>query len=379
MGKRLMNTCHSLISELEDAIKSGPMDNRVETLRRVTDLFVTDADRFSDEQIAVFDDVLGHLIDRIETKALAQLSRRLAPIERAPAEIIRRLAHADAIAVAAPVLAQSGRLTANDLVDVARTKSQAHLLAISGRTRIEELVTDVLLQRGDREVVHRLASNSGARFSESGFETLVKKSEADGDLAEIVGLRRDIPLRLFRELLQRATETVRSRLLASASPENQEEIRRVLSTIASHVDREATVTHDYAGAQRSVLLMQRNGTLNEAALLEFAKANRYAEMVAALSLLCSAPFDLIDHLLHSERKEVFLIPCKAAGFEWPTVRTILSNRSSAHRMSDQDLDQAKADYINLSKATAQRVLRFWQVRQAAAKQIDTQVPLGLAV
>ncbi len=262
-----MNTRHSLISELEDAIKSGPMDRRVETLRRVTDLFLTGADRFSDEQIAVFDDVLGHLIDRIETKALAELSRCLAPIERAPAEIIRRLAHADAITVAAPVLAQSGRLTANDLVDVARTKSQAHLLAISGRTRIEELVTDVLLQRGDREVVHRLASNSGARFSESGFETLVKKSEADGDLAEIVGLRRDIPLRLFRELLQRATETVRSRLLASASPENQEEIRRVLSTIASHVDREATVTHDYAGAQRSVLLMQRNGTLNEAALL----------------------------------------------------------------------------------------------------------------
>ena len=75
-----MDASQSLIAELEDAIQSGSKDRRVDTLRRVTDLFVADADRLNDQQIDVFDDVLGHLIKRMEAKALAELSKRLGPI-----------------------------------------------------------------------------------------------------------------------------------------------------------------------------------------------------------------------------------------------------------------------------------------------------------
>jgi hypothetical protein len=116
---------------------------------------------------------------------------------------------------------------------------------------------------------------------------------------------------------------------------------------------------------RLALLMHRRGELNEAALAEFTRSGRYAETIAALSLLCGAPVDLVERLLHSENREVFLIPCKAAGFDWMTVRTILKNRSTARAISDHDLEAAKADYQRLSKATAERVLRFWQVRQSA--------------
>jgi len=207
-----MDIGQSLIAELEDAIQSGSKDRRVDTLRRVTDLFVADADRLNDQQIDVFDDVLGHLIKRIEGKALAELSRRLGPINNAPIEVVRRLAQDDNIAVAEPILTQSPRLNDKDLIDIANTKTQAHLLAISARAHIGTSVTDVLLQHGDQQVFHKLAGNSGANFSEGGFATLVKHSERDEQLAEKVGLRLDVPLRLFRELLLRATEAVRSRL-----------------------------------------------------------------------------------------------------------------------------------------------------------------------
>src|SRR6202023_1211478 len=76
----IMKAGQSLISELEDAIQSGSKDKRVDSLRRITDLFVANADRLNDQQIEVFDDVLGQLIKRIEGKALAELSRRLGPI-----------------------------------------------------------------------------------------------------------------------------------------------------------------------------------------------------------------------------------------------------------------------------------------------------------
>src|SRR6195256_6983959 len=137
-----------LIAELEDAIQSGSSERRVETLRRVTDLFLNDADRLNEAQIGLFDDVLCHLIKRIETKALVELSGHLAPVDNSPIEVIRRLAQNDEIAVAGPVLTQSARLTSDDLIEIAESKSQQHLLAISGRDQIEEAVTDVLIDRG---------------------------------------------------------------------------------------------------------------------------------------------------------------------------------------------------------------------------------------
>jgi len=127
----------SLIAELEDAIQSGSKDKRVETLRRVTDLFVADADRLSDQQIDVFDNVLGHLIKRIEGKALAELSRRLGPINNAPIDVVRRLARDDNIVVAEQILTTSARLSDTDLIEIASTKTPTHLMAISARPRSE--------------------------------------------------------------------------------------------------------------------------------------------------------------------------------------------------------------------------------------------------
>ncbi len=79
-------------------------------------------------------------------------------------------------------------------------------------------MTDALLNRGDHQVFHKLAENSGASFSEGGFATLVRHSERDERLAEMVGLRLDVPLKLFRELLLRATEAVRSTATRSGRP-----------------------------------------------------------------------------------------------------------------------------------------------------------------
>jgi uncharacterized protein (DUF2336 family) len=365
----------SLIAELEDAIQSGSKDKRVDTLRRITDLFVNDADRFNDQQISVFDDVLGHLIKRIEGKALTEFSQRLGPVHNAPIEVVRRLARDDDVAVAAPILTQSPRLSDHDLVDVACTKTQEHLLAIATRSQVGSNVTDALLRRGGRQVFHKLAENSGASFSENGFATLVKHSERDEHLAEKVGLRLDIPLALFRELLLRATEAVRSRLLALAGPESRDKIQHVLATVFEDAQHEAGFQNkrDYAEAHARMHEKNTKGELNEALISELAKTDRYTDLLAALSLRCGAPMQLIETLLQSEHREAWLVPCKVAGLDWPTVRLILNCRSVNRKMSDQALDSARADYFKLSQASAGRVLRFWQVRHTVSKDLPLSV------
>ena len=124
---------HSIIAELEDAVRGGSPARRVDTLRQVTDLFLNDGDRLSDDQVQVFDDVLCLLIARVETRAKAELSKRLAPLDYAPFEVIQHLAWDDEIEVAGSVLANSSRLGTEVLVEIASSKGQDHLLAISGR------------------------------------------------------------------------------------------------------------------------------------------------------------------------------------------------------------------------------------------------------
>ena len=111
--------------------------------------FVYRAEQYDKEQVKLFDDVIVRLSAEIEKTALAELAIRLAPIPNAPLETVRTLARDPEVAVAGPLLSRSPRLADEDLVEIARAGSQAHLLAIGGRERLAESVTDVLVERCD--------------------------------------------------------------------------------------------------------------------------------------------------------------------------------------------------------------------------------------
>src|SRR6266568_4411601 len=177
MGQILQQ--YSIIAELEDAVRNGSSEKRVGTLRQVTDLFLNDGDRLSDDQVKVFDDVLCLLIARVETRARAELSKRLAPLDYAPFEVIQYLAWDDEIAVAGDVLTHSNRLSPEALAEIAGIKGQDHLLAISARDDLHEAVTDVIVERGETRVIRRLAKNATARFSETGYSGMVEHAAAD--------------------------------------------------------------------------------------------------------------------------------------------------------------------------------------------------------
>jgi uncharacterized protein (DUF2336 family) len=359
-----MTAALSLIPELEDVIQNGTRAKRADTLQRITVLFLGGASRYGDEQVNLFDDVFGLLIAEIETKARAELSNRLALVPNAPVKVLRTLANDDDIAVAGPVLKLAPRLAEADLVDVARTKSQAHLLAISGRPTLGVAVTDVLVRRGDRDVARIVAGNRGARISEHSFINLVKRAEDDGVLAETVGTRPDIPGPMFRELLLKATAVVRERLLASAPSDVRIEINRILAKVSREVA--ATVgPRDYRAAQRVVLNLDRAGRLDETAVVAYCGEHKYEETVVALATLAKVPVNVVDRLMGGNQPDPVLILCKAIGLGWPTVRAIIMLQGNVRSPTRHGADDAFANYDRLSESTAQRVVRFWKVRQAS--------------
>jgi uncharacterized protein (DUF2336 family) len=356
----------SIIAELEEAVRSGSSQRRVDTLRQVTSLFLHDGERLSEDQVKVFDDVLCLLISRVESRARAELGQRLAPVDYAPFEVIQHLARDAEIEVAGSVLAHSSRLRTSDLVEIASTRGQDHLLAISGRSNLPEAVTDVIVDRGESKVIRKLAGNVSARFSEAGYSGIVAHADADDELTEILGLRIDLPLKFLRDLLRRATSAVRARLMAIAPPELQEEIARILKTIANAAGGDSAPARNFSRAEALVKLLKEHNELDDAAIVKFAGSGKLDEVAAALAVLNNVPTEMMVRLLEGPRADLILIPCKACSLTWLTVETMLSSRPQ-QPISEPTLKLAWRDYGKLSTETAQRTLRFWLVHNKIEK------------
>ena len=368
MGAASAMSAYALVAvELEDAIANGSSQKRVETLRRVTDLFVNGAKQFSEEQVQLFDQVIARLADDIEARARAQLADRLAHIPNAPAAVMAELAADDVIDVAGPVLAHSQRLDDQVLVGIAKTKSQHHLLAISQRGSISEPVTDLLVSRGNQHVLRSVAQNVGARFSENSFGVLVERSGKDDVLAQHVGLRKDIPRQHVAKLIEKASDAAR-RKLAAASPVAAAELRRVLDEVAARMKAEAAPPpRNYAAAKALMAQMRKSAELDEKDIRAFAQAGKFEETVVALSLLGNIPIGAVEAIFEHDKSDMCLVLARAAGLSWLTTKLLLLLHAAGTGVSDQDLEIAKDNFEKLQPVTAQRVVRFYQVRQSASK------------
>lgn len=366
-----------LIDELEAALSSGTDARRAEMLMRVTDLFVGGATRYSDEQIGIFDDVMVRLMTTIEAKVRSKLSSRLASIANAPANVIHMLAFDDDIEVAQPVLRASERLQDSALLANASTKSQQHLYAISQRAALSEAVTDVLVERGDRKVVHSVVKNVGARFSDAGFRILVKRSEGDDDLATTVGLRSDIPRPHFLVLLEKASSAVRAQL-AAENPHASSAIDGVVAEVVGGIrDNARNSSPDFAAAQAAVERQNRIRRIGETEVYQYARERKFEETAIALSILCDTPIDVVERALLDPGAEIILILAKVAEFSATTTKAILLLRAADRGMSTKDLDQALASFNRLQPETARRVLSFFRTR--VKKPAEPVVPPAVAV
>jgi uncharacterized protein (DUF2336 family) len=354
----------SFLKELEVAVSRGSAESRQRALWYATDLLI--AGRYSDDEIWIFGEIIGVLEREIEVAARAQLARRLARVDNAPVNIINKLAFDDSIDVAGPVLRQSEQLDARALVANARSKSQLHLLAISERKSIIEDVTDVLVTRGNREVVNSVAKNGGARFSDFGILHMIKRSEGDSILIEQLGRRKDIPRHLFQQMIAKASDNAKKKL-EKGRPELASQIQTSVTDVTGALHSKfGPASKNYFAAKRAVAIENHYGNLNESKILEYAQARKLEEATVGLSLLCSLPVDVVERALTNTSPELVLILARALGFSWETTMSLLFLGAPGHRIASQDLDGMKREFTGLNIETSQSVLNTYQSRKQAA-------------
>jgi uncharacterized protein (DUF2336 family) len=366
-----------LITDLEAAASGGSPERRVLMLRRVTNLFLSSADRLNEHQINVFDDVIVRLMQRIEAPSLAQFSPTFADLTLAPVQAVHHLACHEDIAVAAPVLIRSRALSDSDLVAIATKLGRQHLVAIACRRTLDQGLTDVLFRRGDIDVRRALAKNAGAAFSESGFAALVSVAAHNDDIAGSLGLRSDIPAAMLRELLTKASDAVRLQLLKAAPPKLRQNIREALDGIAAHVSTKAPEPVVYSEARARVLALSSAGKLNDSALNRFAMQREATNVIAALSVLSGAAIEAIEPLMEEKSCDGLVVACRASRLSWQTTLAIVRSRS-VPELSEQELAQTKESFEKLYLSTAQRMIHSGLSSHSAAKRGSTEKAFAAA-
>ena len=360
-----MLQAHSLFSELESTLTGGSDSQRFTILRRMTDLFLAGSNNYTDEHIAVFDELISRLIEKIERQALIELTGRLAPVDRGPVNVIGRLSRDDDIEISGPVLEQSNILTDIDLVEIAKTKSQAHLSAIAGRKQIGEPVTDVLIDRGNSDVARKVTANTGARFSRFGIARAARRAETDEPLAIAVVNRMDLPPELLNHLISKATAAVRERMLANATPEMQKRISHVLSAISSQVARSAVP----GGVQpRGGTMLRQDPARLKNRISQSVDSRDVEELIDALAIHCEVPVKAIKDIVQQGSEEGILILGRASGMSWQELQGVLSVIMPEKTKSPALVKALLDRFIKLTPANAQRAVRF--IRTSSAKLSD---------
>lgn len=360
-----------MLQELIRIAQEHSSEKRVDLLRRITDLYLKGLGSHSDAACFLFDDIMTQIVDSLPREARVHAAVHLTALPEAPPKTVRKLAKDSDIDVARPVLGGSTALTDDDLIELASCSSQAHLAAIATRAVVTEPVTDVLVERGERDVMLTLSANHGAHFSESGMSCLIDKARADECLQELLVERPDLSRQAVAKLLPMISRKLTEKLAERGHDPREGISPQLLGEV---------------GGRFHAAVRQHNRKLRDVArLVGEVRGGRMSIDAAVQSLVVDEGLlevsVLIGELTGIGRNQAFktiaqseiqpaLILFRSFGLPWSTVDAILKLRAKKRRCPyvANGLDR---DYEAIEEKLAQRVIRFLQVRQSLrAKPAD---------
>jgi uncharacterized protein (DUF2336 family) len=358
----------SKLHDLIELAKEPSSDRRRELLREVTDLFLTQPSETLDpSQMELFDDIMSRISSEMEEAVRIELSSKLAPNPSAPRGVLASLAR-DSFAVAEPVLKHSSALSEADLIEVARTRGQAHLRAISQREAVPEAVSDAIVEHADDATLGVLLRNQGAELSRQASETAVDRAHANPELHEAVVERRNLPPDLLNELYFIVEARLREQIMQRNAELDPQQLQAALEAGRNRLAaRDGAVPADFATAQAEVQAMVQRGELTPTALTALLRQGHKTKFTIALAQLADIDFPTARRILEGRQVDPLAIVCKAAGFEralFLTFVVLMLNRESDAMSRAQEYGEL---YAKLDKDTALRAIRFWRLRRQTSE------------
>lgn len=357
-------SAHRNLTRLVDLAREPSSDKRRELLREMTDLFMAGPDSYNENENNQFGQILGTVAREMEMEVRQNLATRLANVPNAPRSLIVQLA-SDEISVAGPVLARSKVLLDADLIAVAKLKSQEHLHAIAGRAEVSSAVSDALVERGNDNVLVRLASNAGARLSETALETLTEKAATVESLRRPMVSRADVPPHLLNEMFFVVTAELKRVILNRMGDLDPSIIDGAIRQTERRMKmRAAAPDPEQAKADAFMAQLAKSGPVTENMLVTLAKQKRMTEVSIVFAKLAGLDLMTGKRVLADPNPEALAIAARACRFDRQTFSTLALSRADETRSLSAAYDLLEL-YDKVPVDAAQRVMRFWRVRNSA--------------
>ena len=350
-----------MIEDILSLAKDSTPEKRHQLVEHVTELFVNGAESYQTEEITLFNTVLESMLPTMEREQKKEVSEQLAPIDSTSHKVALALAKEE-IDIARPMLTSSNALDSDDILQLAKTMGQGHLLAISKRENLEANVTDVLLERGESPVKQSVAANSGAEFSEWGSRLLIKLAERDDKIRDAMMERSDI------------TEDEYERLISHMPEQQQKKIRQL------RADNEALVHDLFHKASKVVASskLERKATRINAkvTLKEIRSGQRTLSNAVTQLSLSNNLFDicfLLAEMAGLEQKYVtnvmvrydatgIAVLCRALGVENAEYAALCRARAMHNKQPSSTIENWIENYKSLTDKDARRLLSFMKIR-----------------
>jgi uncharacterized protein (DUF2336 family) len=349
---------------LEQLAKENSSEKRRELMCRLSDFLTDESDIFSDETIVLLSDILVSLVDQLDEPGRAELSRRVAPSRATPHKLARTLAMDESVNVAVPILEKSPVLRDEDLVEIAGSNSEEHVLAITRREHISGCVTDAIIDNGTMKVLRSVAENAGAEITHSGFRRLVEEAPWAEGLMQALSQRTDVPKAVVKSAIAKMPQSHRERL------------QRLWSEDAPRAD---LLVDQAAQKMSEVRLNRRRGLLEakvaakeiengdltiEEAVLQFARDERLREVAHVLACATKLPEKFIHGaMLRLDGGAIGMI-CRSVDLGDDAFIAIANMRCSKLRLPSSQARHWLEIYRTINAEVARRALRFSIVRTA---------------
>lgn len=353
----------SKLDELIALAKEPSSARRRELLRDVTDLFFTASGPRGPEELKVFDGVLTALAEEMELEVRAELGERMADAHQAPRELVVRLAGDEAIDVAGPVLRRSAALDESALLQVARTRGQEHLRAISERSDLSEAVSDTVVARGDDQTLGVLLRNAEAPLSRRAAERVVDRAAANPELHQAVIDRQTLPIDLLNEMYFVVEARLREQIMARNASVDPAALEAALACGRIRLaSRDGTLPSDYAEAEAHIRSLRAKGAITPSVLAALLRHGERTRFLVALCELGEIDFHTAKRIVDRQELDALAIICKAADFD----RALFLTFAVLILEPGKGMGVAESygrRYAELPRDTATRTLRFWRMRR----------------
>jgi len=362
-----MLSTRQCLDEIADFYQSGPNEKSADLLERVKDLFFLTVDQQSADDRSAFGDVMERMAIDVDTLTRTRFSERISKTEFAPIDLIRGLAR-DEICVARPVLQYSPCLREGDLVSISNDAEQDHLMATAHRAELTEPVTDIIVERGNLNVLKVVISNTGAKYSAASRHRLLKTPELQEELQQVMRARRDLApspfARLTRlteaEFWQQISEIA---LMTNDEPDAIQPEIKAPAEPAEEVNLDEQVSKKLEKKPGKDPRMEPTHPASEKALVNAATSGKAVETVQFFAKITHLDEVMIEHCIFKAHVPALIVLCKAHSLSPSTFTTMLQLRENHTGTPINDTVGLLRRYEGMTPDTAQRIIRFSDKRR----------------